>query len=939
MRLGILGTLLAVDDAGREIRVTASRHRTLLAALLARANRTVSVDELTEMVWDRAPPGAAARTLRSYMTRLRDAVGPGVAARILTRDPGYLFQVAEDELDALRFEALCRKAGVALRAAAWIEASTAAVQATELWRGTPLLDVPSQALREAFVPRLEQLHLQALEDRIEASLHLHEHDRLVPELRELNVQHPVRERFRAQLMLALYQSGRQAEALEVYREARRVLVEELGIEPGPQLRAVHTMILAGDAAPTARFAGQPSREIPVAAVLPRQLPAAAGHFTGRVDELRALSSLSDRVGSSGGTVVISAIGGTAGVGKTALALHFAHRVADRFPDGQLYANLLGFDPSGSPPVQASSVVRRFLDTLVVPAARIPINPQAQLDLYRSLLADKRVLIVLDNARDAGQVRPLLPGAAGCLVLVTSRNRLTGLIALDGAIPLTLDLLTHGEARELLACRLGPGRVAVEEYAAGELIDLCARLPLALNIAAARAATHPDTPLDTFADQLRDAHCRLDLLAVGENTADLRAVFSWSFQTLTAQAARMFRLLGVHPGPDIGIAAAASLAAIDVGQARCILAELSDSHLLTETLPGRYGFHDLLRAYAGEQADIHDSVQARHSAMHRMLDHYLHTAHGATRVLFPARDPLALPALQPGTVPEHFADDQQALTWFDTERPVLLAATTLATAMRFDAHAWQIPSVMAVYFERRGHWHDYAATQTTALSAAVNADDPAAQANAHCLLGRACSRSGSHQDAHAHLQDALGLYRKLGDRVGQAHTHHSLGWMFGRQDRHLEALQHAQQALHLYRAADHRTGQARALNTVGWYRSLLGMHQQALAYCQQALDLHRELGNHDGQADAWDSLGHAHYHLGHFSDAGTCYGNALDLFRKLGDRHQQADILDRLGDTHYKTGDTTAAHGAWQQALAILEDLQHPDAEPVRDKLHKEGARD
>ncbi len=712
-----------------------------------------------------------------------------------------------------------------------------------------------------------------------------------------------------------------------YRDTLHRLAD--GLELRDAVRAEFIAAAGRRLAASAGSAGGEGWRADSGRLVPRQLLAPVRGFTGRESELATLTGLlgQARTGTPA-AMVISVIWGTAGVGKTALAVHWAHQVAAEFPDGQLFLNLRGFDPSGAP-VQAATAVRRFLDAFPVPSARIPADLDAQIGLYRSLLAGKRMLIVLDNARDPEQVRPLLPGAAGCLVLVTSRNQLTGLIALDGAVPLTVDLLTKDEARELLARRLGTVRVTREQQAAGELIDLCARLPLALNIAASRAATHPAAPLGSLAAEMRDRRRRLDLLSVGKGAANLRAVFSWSYQTLGSPAARMFRLLGVYPGPDISVAAAASLAGAGRDQARRALDELTAAHLLTEHTPGRYSLHDLLRSYAAEHARGDGD---RTQATHRILDHYLHTARTATLLLFPARDPVALPPPQPGTVPEDITGDQHALAWFDTERPALLAAAALAAKARFDTHAWQIPSALAVYLERRGCWYDYAAIQTTALAAAEHAGDLAGQANAHCLLGRASSRTGSHESAHAHLRHALDLYGELGDRAGQAHAHHSLGWTFGQQSRYLEALHHAQQALALYRAAGHRTGQARALNTVGWYSSLTGMHQQALTYCQQALDLHRELGNHDGEADAWDSLGHAHHHLGHPTDAIACYQQALGLFRKLGDRYQQADILGRLGDTHNAAGDHATARDTWNQALAILDDLHHPDADNMRARL-------
>ncbi len=733
---------------------------------------------------------------------------------------------------------------------------------------------------------------------------------------------------------------RQAEALEVYRAVRSALASELGVEPAAELQQMHCQMLSADPVLAARPATEQaaSGAVPAqpvagqaAQVVPRQLPLTVRYFAGRQAELTALDDLLAEAAGPAGTVVVCVIAGTAGVGKTALAVHWAHQHADRFPDGQLYVDLRGFGPSGEP-VQAAVAVRRFLDALPVPAGRIPADLDAQVSLYRSLLAGKQMLIVLDNARDAEQVRPLLPGATGCMVLITSRSQLDDLITLDGAIPLTIDLLTEDEARELLVRRLTPARIAGQQAAVGELTGLCARLPLALNIAAARAAARPGTPLGSLAAELHDARRRLDLLSAGTGIANLRAVFSWSYQTLTSPAARVFRLLGVHPGPDISIAAAASLAAVNHDQAGRSLGELTGAHLLTEYLPGHYSLHDLLRAYAAEQAETGAGQGDGRAAVGRVLDHYLDTARSASLLLYPARDLGPSSTLAPGTVPEQLSDDKQALTWFDSERRVLLAATALAVREGFDSHAWQIPSVLAAYLERGGHWYDYVESQQVALRAADHAGDLDGQANASLLLGRACGRIGSHQDGQVHLHRALKLFRSLGDQAGQAHAYHSLGWMLGQQRSYREALRYARLALRMYQAAGHRTGQARALNTIGWYGSLLGMHEQALTFCQQAVELHRELGNHDGEADAWDSLGHAHHHLGHPADAVLCYQRALSLFEMVGDRLTIADTLGRLGDAYRAAGQPSQARDAWQRALHILTDLAHSEAVSMRAKL-------
>jgi tetratricopeptide (TPR) repeat protein len=581
----------------------------------------------------------------------------------------------------------------------------------------------------------------------------------------------------------------------------------------------------------------------------------------------------------------------------------------------------------------AEAVRRFLDALHVPPERIPADLDAQAALYRSQLAGRRMLIVLDNARDTAQVRPLLPGAPTCLVLVTSRNQLSGLVAADGAHPITLDLLTPGEARELLARRLGGDRVSAEPEAVEEIITRCVRLPLALAIVAARAAAHRHVPLRFLAGELRDTHDRLTTLSTTDDPyTDVRAVFSWSYHALTPDAARLFRLLGLHPGPDLAAPAAASLAGLPASTVRPMLAELTRASLLVEHTPGRYTFHDLLRAYATDLTHTTDPDQQRRDATHRMLDHYLHTAHLADRLLYPSRDPITLTPPQPRVTLQHTADYQQAMAWFTTERPVLLAAVDHAAALGFDTHTWQQAWTLSTFLNRQGHWHDLAVTGRAAVAAAGRLADPAAQARAHLGLARAYTRLGHFDDADTQLRHALNLYRQVGDQAGQAHTYNNLAHLWERQGRYAQALDHARQALALFRAAGYQAGQAYALNAVGWYHALLGDYQQALTCCQQALTLFQELDDRYGQANTWDSLGYAH-HLGHHEQAITCYQHAFTLFRDLGDRYYEATILTHLGDTHHTAGDPDAARDAWQQALTILDDLDHPDADTVRTKLH------
>ncbi|GAA3341312.1 hypothetical protein GCM10020358_32160 [Amorphoplanes nipponensis] len=669
-----------------------------------------------------------------------------------------------------------------------------------------------------------------------------------------------------------------------------------------------------------------------AVAVPALLPADVRGFAGRDAQLAALDHLLATAGEEPTAVVISAVSGTAGVGKTALAVHWAHRVRRRFPDGQLYVNLRGFHPTGAV-MDPAEAIRGFLDALSVAPQRIPAGLDAQAALYRTVLADKRILILLDNARDAEQARPLLPATGGCLAVLTSRHQLTGLVAAVGAYPLTLDLLTDDEARQLLTRRLGPDRIAAQSAAVDEIITACARLPLALAIVAARAAAQPHLPLTALAEQLRSSQGRLDLLSTGDPGTDVRAVFSWSCQRLSAAAAGLFRLLGLHPGPDISLPAAASLVGLSPARARPLLTELVRAQLITEPAAGRYALHDLLRAYAVEQGHIHDPEPDRRAGTHRLLDHYLHTAYAADRLLNPQRDPIALTAPRPGVTPEPVTDHGRALAWLTTEHRVLLAALHHAAVAGFDTHTWQLAWTLVTFLDRRGHWHDALATKEAALAAALRSADLPAQARAHRLLGQTYTRLGRYDDAHSHLRQALTRYGRLADRTGEARTHLDLGLMFGRQDDYGRARTHAQQAEILFRAVGHRVGQANAHNAVGWYHARLGDHEQALTYCCQALAWQQDLGNRHGEASTWDSLGYVHHHLGHHDRAVACYQRAVDLFRELGNRHHEATTLTRLGDLQHAAGNTTDARAAWQHALDILTDLHHPDAGPLRVRLH------
>jgi tetratricopeptide (TPR) repeat protein len=618
--------------------------------------------------------------------------------------------------------------------------------------------------------------------------------------------------------------------------------------------------------------------------------------------------------------------------KTALAVHWAHRVAAQFPDGQLYVNLRGFDPRGQA-LPAAHALRGFLDALGVPPQRLPADLCAQSGLYRSLLAGTRMLVVLDNARDAEQARPLLPGAPGCLAVVTSRNRLAGLIAADGAHPLTLDLLTAAESRQLLAHRIGRDRIAAEPHATDHIISRCTGLPLALAVAAAHAATHPDFPLAQLADDLRETRDSLEAFDNADPATNMRAVFSCSYRTLSPTTARLFRLLGLHPGPDISAPAAASLAGIPAADIRPPLAELTRAHLLNQHSPGRYTFHDLLRTYAAELAHNLDGEDQRRAAIHRTLDHYLHTAHTAALAYTPHRDPIALTPPQPAVTPQNITGRGRAVAWLTTEHHVLLAAIAHAATSGFDTHTWQLASSLTDYLYRRGHWQDLLTTHNTALHAAQQASDPLGQAHAHRGLAGAHTQQRRYEDARTHVRHALRLCHQLDDHARAADTLLDLGYTYEQEGRYRDALRHARQALDILNTIGHTAGQAKALNNVGWYHTQLGDHQQALTHCQRALDLSQQAGDRWVEAATWDSLGWAHHHLGHHRQATDCYQRSLDLRRLLGDRYWEADTLTHLGQAHLAAGEPDAARTSWHQAIDILTELHHPNADHLRTKLH------
>jgi DNA-binding SARP family transcriptional activator len=962
LRVGVLGPVRAWL-ADRELPPGPPRQQAVLGMLAMRANRVVSRDELVDAVWGQQAPASAEGGVHTYVAGLRRVLEPGRSRRgpsqvLASAAGGYVLRLDAAQVDAIVFERGL-SAGRRLRAAGDLNGAIASLHAALAeWHGSAFAGVPGPFASAERV-RLAELRSAAAEEHAEVLLDLGRHEQAVPELASLVAEHPLRESTRGLLMVALYRCGRQAEALQAFHDAREVLADELGIDPGPELRRIHQRILALDPgleAPSRRAQATPAATPPLPAPVtaaapsdpvPAQLPLEAPGFSGRHAELERMlaligadpdqnPALADLDGSGRDTVQIIAITGTAGVGKTALANRFARQVAKRFPDGQLYVNLRGFDPSGSA-LSPESALRFFLDALAVQPQRMPVDADGRAALFRSLLDGKRVLIVLDNARDPDQVRPLLPGSPGSLVVVTSRSQLTGLVVAEGATPLGLDVLTEEEAHELLGRRLGPDVVAAEPAAAAELISLCARLPLALGVAAGRAATRPGFALAALAAELRDTRSRLEVLDAGDAATDVRAVLSWSYEQLSPSAARMFRLLGLHPGPDVSLAAAASLAGVSRSEAASALRELTRVHAVAEHVPGRFAFHDLLRAYAVDQAETMDSEADRTAAERRCRDHYLHTGHAAALQSNSLRKALDLEPLEPAAVPEEFSGRGQALAWFEAENPVMVGLLNQAIASGDDRYAWQISWTLAPFYYRRGRWHECISIQRQALKAAQRLGDPVGLGHAHYELGRGLVITGDFAEAEPHLSTALDIFGRLGDRANEATVHQGFGALFEHQGRYAQSLVHAREAMRVVEEIGPASTLAGLENSVGWLYAHLGQCEKALVYCQRSLEFQREIGYRGGEADTLDSLGYTHSRMNDYQQAADCYQQAVEIYREIGDRYHEAGSYIGLGDAQLHAVGPEAAGESWEQALAILESIPHDDAELVRGRLAQKAA--
>jgi DNA-binding SARP family transcriptional activator/tetratricopeptide (TPR) repeat protein len=927
LTVGVLGPLRVAVD-GRPVALTTPRLRALLAIIAMAAGQGVPSDRLATALWDGDPPDNVRKAVQNYVTRLRAALGGQVIDTIAA---GYVLRISPDQVDALRF---LRLLDDARRAADPAAERALLVEALAQWRGQPFEDVQAPWLHRSEGSRLIERHLAATERRIDLELATGPVGEdlladLVAEVAELAGRHPLRESLWLRLLLVLERSGRRAEALERYGTFRVRLADELGVDPGPELQRAHAALVAGsdldlEPAPEPvrpQVSGNPPP------VVPRQLPAGAGHFTGREEAVKWVAELADMVDVV--RPVVSAIAGAAGVGKSALAIHAAHVLAPHFPDGQLYVDLQAATP-GLEPLAPLEVLGRFLRGLGVPGAAVPREVDEAAAAFRSRTAGLRLLVVLDNAADVAQIRPLLPAGPDCAVLVTSRSLLT---ALDSARHLRLEGLAPAEAVELLRVLAGGGRVEADPEGAAEVAGWCEWLPLALRIAGARLAARPNWPLRALAARLADAERRLDELELAGSGA--RVSFAVSYEQLrTSQdpvdrnAARVFTLLGVLDGPDVAAPVVGRLldeadTAADTA-AEPALERLVDVQLLESRTVGRYHLHDLLRLYARELAG-RESGDLRTAALTRVAEFYTATAWQASSLVRRGDYRTARMADRWQRAGLPFADDQAALAWLDAERANIVAAVFQAARDPGvpDELIVQLASMLYAFFMNRSHWTDWLAVNEAALAAARRAGDLSGQAQMHNDLAAHHWRVGDYDAALACLEESLTIRRTIGDRRAQGACLTNLGLVYLEQGRDEQALAYLQESLAFIREVDDSRFEANTLGILGKIYLRQGRYDEALPCLERSLAIYRELGDRSGQAISLNNLGEVYVRRGDAGPALPYLTESLESYGEIGDRRGQALTLVILGIAHRQEGRHEEALACLRKSLEIQRQIGYP----------------
>ncbi len=915
LQVRLLGPFGVLAD-GKPLDVSAGRSSALLAVLAMSAGKVVSVERLADMVWGEDLPANARRSVQTYVTRLRSVLGPEA---ITTAGAGYLLNIDPDDVDALRFQRLLDRSEP--------DASHERERigdALKLWRGNPLEGVQSAWLADYERPRLVERYLSGLERRIDLDLAAGRAAELVAEVRDVAGRHPLRESMWARLIVVLDRCGRQAEALECYESIRARIAGELGVDPGPELQRIYAGLLRGTPSEPVDDA-EPSRPA-VERLVPRQLPADIESFTGRGDVLAALEALlgDDAVGRSERPVVITVLHGAGGIGKTTLAVHWAHRVADRFPDGQLYLNLRGFGP-GDPmgPPEALEVLLRGLG---VPGDQVPADVDGRSALLRTVLADRQALLILDNARDAEQVRPLLPGGGGTLVIVTSRSQLRGLAAREGAGRVAVDILAMDDATALLAAGLEGQRVAYDDESLAELARLCGCLPLALAVAVERAGRHPDSELGDLIVELRDEHERLDALDTGDDPlTSVRAVFSWSYQALDDETGALFRLLGRYLGTDFSLPAVAALGGLTSSRARRRLDALVDVNLLRRSRHGRYTMHDLLRAYAAELYDERRSDDD--PAVRRLISWYVHSTADASSKITYDRDPrfMDMGSPAPGIVPLSFADSRQARDWFDAEWPTLKRVVHYAADHEQPVAAYRLVNKMYNYMEAHRLPADAAALQEIGRDAAAAAGHRVDEGFLTNQLGISFGRLGDYPRCIGHLEHAKELFRSEQHLGGEQMVLINLGIAYRSTGQYDEALRNLERAHQLRLDEEHGGDVATVLVNLSRVYLETGQTADAVRTADEAVRSLRGSGRVESRAIALETLGMAHASQQEYADAEECFREALDAHRGLGLAWRESVTLAHLGRVQRDIGQPDDARASWQLALALLDEVGEMDS--------------